>query len=101
MKSVNTTLALIATALLLSACAKKEEPVATPAAEPTPAPAEAAPAATDAMPADATAAPADGAAAPADGAAAPADAAAPPADAAAAGNAEDASQSGGDKVKPQ
>jgi hypothetical protein len=82
MKTVNTAIALVAASLLLSACGKKEEVAAPaadaappPAAEPAPAP-EAAPA-----PADETAPPADGEAPPAD-------------------NAEDAEQSGGDKVRP-
>lgn len=76
MKKTTTGIAIVSLALLLAACAKKEEPA--PAAEPTPAPA-------------AEPAPAPEAAAPA------ADAAAtPPAEG--AGSSEDAAQSGGDKV---
>ena len=73
MKQVTTAIAVLAAALFLTACGKKEEPAAAP---------EAAPAA---MP---EAAPAD--TAPADTAPEPA-----PAD-----SADDASQSGGDQVKP-
>lgn len=84
MKTVNTTLALAATALLLAGCAKKEEPA--PIVEPTPAPVETAPALMEPAPADGMT---------------PTDETTPADATAATENAEDASQSGGDKVAPQ
>ena len=74
MKQVTTAIAVLAAALFLTACGKKEEPAAAPEAAPAAMP-EAAP---EAMP---EAAPADTAPAPAD-------------------SSVDASQSGGDQVKP-
>jgi predicted small lipoprotein YifL len=76
MKQVTTAIAVLAAALFLTACGKKEEPAAAPEAAPAAMP-EAAPA--DTVPADTV---------PADTAPAPAD------------SSNDAPQSGGDQVKP-
>ena len=71
MKQVTTAIAVLAAALFLTACGKKEEPAAAPEAAPAAMP-EAAPA--DTVPADTAPAPAD--------------------------SSNDAPQSGGDQVKP-